>query len=275
MSQNRIYDDTKSAIFHDPRKMHFYYLHYMNFNTRNFVFLMVICLGMSSCAILGGNRNMDKQSKAIIEKAIAYAGGQEKFDSLGNMHYLKEVIFYGEDGNQQSKNFELHSYDMTEASGKIEWIINSVRTKISYTKDQLKYAKNGMYDASKKQDGINKLKASHYVLFMPWRLIDGNADIRYVGEKQLPNEEILVDVLEVNYENENPDRDIWWYYFNKKTGAWEGNMVKHKDHYSYVRNLSMRDFKGIKLHGKRKSYRVDADGNILYLRADYNYQNYR
>ncbi len=247
----------------------------MNFNIKSLIFLTLLCASISSCAILGGNRNMDKQSKVIVQKAIAYAGGQASFDSLGKMHYLKEIVFYDENQKQESKNFELHSYDMKEASGKIEWIKNSVRTKISYTKDQLKYAKNGMYDPTKKQDGINKLKASHYVLFMPWKLIDGNADIRYIGEKSLPNEEVMVDVLEVNYEMENPDGDIWWYYFNKKTGAWEGNMVKHKDHYSYVRNLSMTDFKGVKLHNKRKSYRVDSQGNILYLRADYNYQNYR
>ena len=51
-------------------------------------------------------------------------------------------------------------------------------------------------------------------------------------------------------------------------------MVQHADHYSYVENQSFHEVEGFLLPKTRKSYRVDQDRNILYLRADYAYDDY-
>ncbi|OYX13881.1 MAG: hypothetical protein B7Z16_15160 [Algoriphagus sp. 32-45-6] len=53
-----------------------------------------------------------------------------------------------------------------------------------------------------------------------------------------------------------------------------GNEVQLKDHRSLVYDLSEENVGGLKLHGKRESWRVNDKGERLFLRAEYRYSEY-
>ncbi|MDX5340133.1 MAG: hypothetical protein LPK25_13990, partial [Cyclobacteriaceae bacterium] len=71
-----------------------------------------------------------------------------------------------------------------------------------------------------------------------------------------------------------PDSDIWWYYFDQNTYLMAGSEVQLKDHRSLVYDLEEENAGGLKLHGKRESWRIDDQGERLFLRAEYQYSDY-
>ena len=50
--------------------------------------------------------------------------------------------------------------------------------------------------------------------------------------------------------------------------------MQHTDHFSYVKNLTFQEVNGFVLPQLRKSYRADSSRNILYLRAEYEYDHF-
>jgi hypothetical protein len=101
-------------------------------------------------------------------------------------------------------------------------------------------------------------------------LLDEEAKLIFEGQKTLESGE-LVEVIRVDY---GPDSDVWWYFFDQETAEMVGNEIQLKDHRSLVYNLSVEEVEGLKLHGKRESYRVNEQGEKLFLRAEYRYSDY-
>lgn len=229
---------------------------------------------VASCSIFNRGPKSDKESKAIVSKAIIAAGGQDALKALKEISYLKKIKNFKEDGTMLNELFEIHNYDLASDKGRIEWINNSLRSKLSYSGDTVKFAQNARYDTTNQQLWLDKKNSSHYILFMPWKLTDKKAITKYMGTVYL-EDNTLVDVVYVTYPSDKLNLDEWWYYFNTKTGVFEGNMVKHNEKYSYVRNQSMSSFKGLKLHKNRTSYSVDSARNIIYKQAEYEYLNYK
>lgn len=229
---------------------------------------------IASCAIFNRGPKTDKRSQEIITSAVMASGGANTLSILDKISYLKKVRLLDKTGSQESEIFEIHNYNLVDDTGKIEWIDNSVRSKLSFKGDLVEYSKNAQYDTTSMDFWQEKRLASQKYLLLPWKLDDPAAVATYRGTTTLVDSTI-VNVLEVIYPNVTDITTPEWYYFNTKSNRLEGYMIKKGGNFSFIKNVETVDFKGLILPTKRVSYRVDSLRNIQYTLAEYEYYNYR
>ena len=243
-------------------------------NFLQYTIVLLMMLFIASCALFNKSPKSDKKSKEVIARSIVKAGGAEAMSKITELRYLKKVQLLANDGEKESELFEIHTYDLAADKGKIEWINNAVRSKLSYSGDSIEFTKNSQYDTTNHAYWREKRLASQKVLFMPWKLNDEGAVGQYKGLTTL-DDSISVEIVEVSYPKIENNTELTWYYFDTKTGALRGYMIKNDNKYSYIQTVAEIEFKGIMLPSKRSSYRVDSLRNIQFPLAQYEYYNYR
>jgi hypothetical protein len=215
----------------------------------------------------------EEQAQILLEKSMMAHGGADKWSEISSMKFRKWTRLLNEDGSVESELDQWHEFRFKPFfEGKITWTKDSVSHVSTWDGSQMRYfmgeneVKNEGFLASKKKD----FDAAFYTVSQPWKLLDEGAKLLYEGQKTLENGK-LVEVIRVDY---GPDSDVWWYYFDPETFEMVGNEIQLKDHRSLVYNLSFEEVEGLKLHGKRESYRVNEQGEKLFLRAEYLYSQY-
>ena len=156
--------------------------------------------------------------------------------------------------------------------GNISWTKDSIVHGMSWDGATFRYQMgenevlNADFLASKKKD----FDAAFYTVAQPWKLLDKGGSLFYEGIKKLENGKEVASIR-VDY---GPNSDTWWYYFDPTTYLMLGNEVQLKDHRSFIYDLSTEQAEDLLFHGKRESWRVDEEGNRLFLRAEYRYSNF-
>jgi len=183
-----------------------------------------------------------------------------------------------EDGSVEKGAKQFHEYSFFPKKIKIESKEGETQKDLIFEKGKAIQKVDGKLNSEAKQESLmNSIYTSTFVIEIPFKFLDKGAEISYAGLDTLKTGE-AVEVLRVDYHpkkhNNLTTEDTWWLYFNEKDYRLHGYMVKHKDHHSYVKNLTMTTEKGFLFPTHRKSYRVDTDRNILYLRAEYFYKDY-
>lgn len=216
----------------------------------------------------------EKQARELVEKSIAAHGGAEKWSEISSLKFRKMTRLFHEDGSVESELDQWHEFRFKPFfEGKITWTKDSIPHVSTWDGTQMQYfmggneVKNDGFLASKKKD----FDAAFYAVSQPWKLLDEEVKLIYEGQKTLESGK-SVDVIRVDY---GPDSDIWWYYFDPETAEMIGNEIQLKDHRSLVYNLGIEEVEGLKFHGKRESFRVNEQGEKLFLRAEYLYSEYQ
>ncbi|MDF1698781.1 MAG: DUF6503 family protein [Saprospiraceae bacterium] len=207
-------------------------------------------------------------SESIIQKAIEAHGGFETWSNLDTTQYQKHITLFYEDGTVEKEIHQTHTY-YNEAflSGTIAWM-DSIPRQIVYnngTADKI----NGNEVTENSASALNTFNAAYYVLNMPWKLKDPDADITYLGLDSIMGHS-NVHVLQVVYPNQQKN-DTWEYYFNPKDGTLLANKVFHGATSSFISNDEYVMYKGLKFNAKRTSYTLDSLGKVLFVRAKYVY----
>jgi hypothetical protein len=219
----------------------------------------------------------EKKAKAIIEKSIIAHGGAETWKSLESFSLEKESWLFLENGEIEThsvQNLEFRHQPFFEA--KITWEKDSLIHKVIFDGVKTRYwmgeneIQNEGFLASKKKD----MDAAYYVLTKPFDLFDQSKNIEYQGIDKLNDGREVETVQVIDGDPNDPAVDIWWYYFDRESYQIIGYKVKTSDHFSMVYNLDWDNSTGILFPKKRESYRVDSLGNILYLRAKYEFRKY-
>lgn len=220
----------------------------------------------------------DEQARAVIKKAIEYAGGLEKFWSANQVSYSKDWQLLDASGAIERDVQQLHHIEFTATSFniRVESKEGEETTITTRNKGQFERTVNGKTVEADKTTLASYLNSSTYPTFMPFALLDEGTTLTYKGIDTLASGQV-VDVLQASYEQaENTtSNDIWKYFFDRETGAMPGCWVKTPDHYSYIENLSMQRVDSLLFYKNRESYRVDSLGNKLFLRATYEYNNFK
>ncbi len=221
----------------------------------------------------------DQKAKDLLEKAIASAGGLERWKRVKDVHFEKEFALYTESGEIENGAVQSHHYRFQPRSVvDISWQKDDEQHVLSYRENKVQKTINTKVDTTvNPQSLLNNILSATFVVSIPFNLLDPGVELSYVGPKTLPDGK-TVEVLKAVYnpaKNENHStRDIWWHYFDAESFLENSYMVQHADHFSMVQNVSMAEAGGIHFPKERKSYRVDESGNILYLRATYDYRKY-
>ncbi|MGY6522786.1 MAG: hypothetical protein ACXIUD_13715 [Mongoliitalea sp.] len=231
-----------------------------------------------SLAIISACSPSENEAISLLEKAAQAHGSQVKWDELRGFEFVKKTTLYTEEGAQESilvqhLQFKLQPY--FEAN--LNWEKDSIEHRLSFDGLKTRYYMgsneilNEGFLASKKRD----IDAAFYVMDKPFALLKGDKNLRYEGLVTLPDGREMDCIHVIDGDSSDPKIDQWWYYFHPQSHQLVAYKVKTADHYSLVYNLEMDRSLGIAFPMKRESFRVDSLGNILYLRASYEFTNYQ
>jgi hypothetical protein len=159
-----------------------------------------------------------------------------------------------------------------ELDATIRWIENGDSIKIVYKHNEANQYVNGTLDSSAAEAAKATVDAALYVLFQPFKLMDDNVILKYMGIDSLDGRP--VHMVKPVYSGQQPGDDEWIFYFDASTDELMANLVNHNGRRSFIKNLAFDPTISLYLHQHRKSYFVDSALNIQYLRAEYFYTNY-
>ncbi|WP_435625802.1 hypothetical protein [Flagellimonas sp.] len=235
-------------------------------------FLMVSCKRSAEKAI-----PEEPTALQVVEKGIEMAGTMEKWKNIASLEYTKKSRLLLENGEVESDVTQRHHYIYRpNKSVRISWVVDKDSFLIVHNDSvSQKFKNDSLVDQG---TGVKAtVNSATYVLGMPFKLLDTGTTLSYDGLKSF-NAIDTVHAVNATYAPEqhknHSTQDEWWYHFDKNTGAFVGSMVYHAPTHALIENLSMITEKGLTFPEHRKSYRCDADGNKVFLRAEFWYSNY-
>lgn len=208
----------------------------------------------------------------VLEKSVSFHGGSEEWTNIKAVEYHKKTQLFTQNGDleKESEATYKHMFRPTFTTYKTlveEGKVNLTRMTGIAAKDSLPFASQAEYQQAKKD-----LDAAFYVVWQPFKLLEEQEQLEYLGTEQLEDKTEVYVLKNQYYKDDGSQDNTWWFYFNKKNGRLEGNMVKHGTTFSYIRNTSYEQKTGLSLNKTRTSYRVDSLRNIEFVRAKYWYE---
>lgn len=218
----------------------------------------------------------DSRANAVVNKAIDWAGGIEKWQNLSSISYTKRSQLLLENNLIEYDITQRHDYLLYPSlSMTIKWSNNGNLNQLLHSDTaSLRFFNDSLIDKGEKvsESALSAL----YVLGMPFKLKDPGTRLSYEGREDFNGRP--ADVIRANYEPDvygnHSTSDTWWYYFGIKDGAFLGCKVYHSPTYALIENVDFHDIEGLKLQKKRMSYRCDSLGNKLFKRAEFWYSDF-
>ena len=210
-------------------------------------------------------------ASVLLEKSLVAHGGKKAWSIVSEISYLKNIELYDSIGKLEKEINQKIKHTWNPSSTKIEWdnIDNRYVTILREEKIELFKNNQMVLDSQEVAKAYDNTKGALYVFWQPYKLIDSNARLDYIGLVTLLDS-ISVHNLKVSYPLD-PTADVWHYYFNEENFMLEATQVNHDERISLIINESFEDKTGLFLNKTRKSYFVDSLGKIKYLRAAYKY----
>lgn len=241
-----------------------------------------ICFDCQNNASYGSPFSMikDEKLKNILQRAMDKAGGWQQWKALQNVNFDKQYNLYNSSGEIEKTVLEQHHYQfLPDYHIQIKYTENGNQYEIILDEWGVQKKENGILDTTTNTTNlVNTILASTFVANLPFNILDSTAQIKYLGIDTLRSNK-AVDVVQVIYNanlyEQHTHSDKWWFYFDQQDGTFWGYLVQHDNHFSYIENLSFQSIDGFQWIKERASYRTDSLRNLLYLRADYNYENYK
>ncbi|MEN0003320.1 MAG: hypothetical protein AAF798_04230 [Bacteroidota bacterium] len=221
----------------------------------------------------------DQAASVLLKKAIDRAGGLEAWNKLKRLSFQKFYSLFDEAQQvEKSAQQQHHYFYQPKKMVEIQWLEKGKVHQIVQDGNRVSKLINAQVDATAKTESLLKtIESATFVVSIPFKLLDKGVALSYAGKDTLDNGK-AVEVLKAVYNPSTHDThttpDTWWHYYDAADYTFVGYMVQHADHYSYVLNTTFEEKGGFIFPKDRKSYRVDAERNKLYLRAEYAYANY-
>ena len=254
-------------------------------STHPFLSICIICLFSGlfvSCKFSKETENSDASSKEltaldVVENAIHVAGTNEKWKKIASLSYTKQSKLLLENGEIESEVTQRHDYQLRpEKSIKITWVVEKDSFLVTHNDSISQKFKNGILidEGETVKASVN---SSLYVIGMPFKLLDKGTVLSYEGLQTL-NAADTIHTINATYDTKkhhnHSTQDEWWYHFDKNSGAFLSSMVYHEPTYALIENTVTTRQDGLTFPAERKSYRCDASGKKLFLRAEFWYTDY-
>ena len=210
-------------------------------------------------------------ASVLLEKSLVAHGGKKAWSIVSEISYLKNIELYDSIGKLEKEINQKIKHTWNPSSTKIEWNNVDDHYVALLREEKIELFKNNqiVLDSQEVAKAYDNTKGALYVFWQPYKLIDSNARLEYIGLVTLLDS-ISVHNLKVSYPLD-PTADVWHYYFNEENFMLEATQVNHDERISLIINESFEDKTGLFLNKTRKSYFIDSLGKIKYLRAAYKY----
>ena len=211
-------------------------------------------------------------AESLIKRSIQAHGGSNLVKQFKSIQYNKSTKLY-------SKNGELENHLIQKISHQWDPFLTSIKWKNSegcfYAKKKdgkvsLKLNNKLIKDPLKLIQAESNLDAAFYVFWQPFQLLEPNAKKVLLGNKKILDS---IDVIEVQISySDEIGADQWHYFIDPKNFKIRGVKVEHKGQISLIINEIYETKTGLSLNKSRKSYFLNSEGKIKYLKADYKYE---
>ena len=198
-------------------------------------------------------------------------GGKKAWSKVSEISYLKNIELYDSIGKLEKEVNQKIKHTWNPSSTKMEWGDVDDQYVALLQEEKIELFKNNQMvsDSQEVAQAYDNSKGALYVFWQPYKLIDSNARLDYIGIVTLLDS-ISVHRVKVSYPLD-PIADVWNYYFNEENFMLKATEVNHDGRISLIINESVEDKTGLFLNKTRKSYFIDSLRKIKYLRAAYKY----
>lgn len=215
--------------------------------------------------------NMDDSSRAIIDRAIAYAGGNENWQQKKTLSFDKKSISYDSTGKtirEINQHFDYVIRPIFKA--KATYMLGDTSITLLHDGEKARKLYNGKVSGEQNDiDGAwNSCFGSEYVMCMPFKLKDPGINTKYIGEVTLADgaPAQIVQASYIKGAGSNPGH-IWYYYFEPGTGKLLANSFNGKNNYwDYTRYKQLDSTGGLLMPAIRVGYTADTlnkPGNMI------------
>ena len=228
--------------------------------------VLLLLTGLVSCQQDPTNNlpvTMDDSSRVIINRAIAYAGGDAAWQQKKTLSFDKKSISYDSTGKITRELDQHFEYMLKpEFRAKVSYMLHDTAVMLIHNGQQARKLFNGKASTEQKDidNAWNSSFGSQFVISMPYKLKDPGIIAEYVGRITMPNG-MPAQVVKTSFRKgagSNPDH-VWYYYFEPGTGKLLANALNGKDHYwDYTRYESFEKADGSLMPALRKSYAADT-----------------
>ncbi len=213
----------------------------------------------------------DLNARQLLENACN-GSGYEKWLTISRLEFTKHTMLFDSTGLVE---LERHQDIMIEKDSRriqISWSENGVSHKIIKEGEEIyQYEGEKQLDNPRESSLWNTVLSTEYVMNIPFKLLEPGYTLHYEGIDSIPR----IGTSHALMAKYSESVDTWWHYYEIETYRQVGYKVKHLDHISLVVNEDLTEKSGILWPKKRTSYRVNEDGQIMFLRAKYDYDNYQ
>lgn len=234
--------------------------------------ILLICFALLSC-----KPTSERTAINLISKSIEAHGGSVRWENVESLTFAKETRLYQADSSLENELFqEIEIRFQPNWEIRMSWEKDSIRHKALFDGKRTRYwlgeneIQNADFLKSKKRD----LDAAGYVMTKPFDLLEGEKQLEYLGLKRLPDGKEYESVQVIDGLPETGNLDVWVYYFDPSDSRLMAYSVKTSDHTSLVMNGDFEFFEGLLFPKSRISYRLQENGQIEYLRAEYRYADF-
>lgn len=236
--------------------------------------MFIVLISCSSPKPAEKGKDQIALADSIAWLSIEVHGGWDTWQNLQSISFTKTTTLFDSVGAEESTITQHHNFDLKpDLAGTIEWIENGDSIRIVYAKDQATRYVNRVPKPEMAEAAADAVMAPLFVLFQPFKLMDPGTQLEYLGSDTLAG--VPVDVIRPVYQGADESSDQWLFYFDKETHELICHRVNHNGRISLIQNMSFDHTTGLRLHGHRKSFFVDSQNEIRYLRAEYFYEDYQ
>lgn len=224
------------------------------------------------------NQIKDPELRDVLTKIIDRAGGIEAYNSLDSLSFVKRtVLYHSVDSLENDYTQQIKFIFKPQLSGSITWSDSIDVYRINYANNRSTKSVNGI-DSGEKEEGLRQtVMSSYFTLFIPFKLLDPGVKLKYLGKEEFSARN--VHVIKADFDPSKHDNhstsDSWWIYFDSETYEMLGYLVYHAPTYALVVNRSKADQSPINFDSKRETYRVDSLKNKQFLRAEFEYTQFK
>ena len=219
--------------------------------------------------VLLANRAVAQESpQALVDRAIAHAGGREAWDAAQTVQFRKTIVRFAPDGSVSSTQVQIHRYEMDPVTRmRIEYEEKGARIVLINDGEQAWKIVDGKVGTTQADTNSarNSTFGSHYVFGMPFKLRDPGATLSDAGMKTL-DDGTVVRQVRVNYAKGVGDAGgmhTWTYLIEPKTGRMAANLLMYAaGRYDWTEYHDENTIGALTLSTLRRGFNADANGKV-------------
>ena len=224
------------------------------------------------CLLLFNHCKTPNEATVLLEKSINAHGGKALWENVSAIRYNKKTVFYFEDGTVEKVVDQQHFNRFNPFYASQQWASETGTYFATMASEELQLTLDNqpINNAEEIAAAQNSIQGAFYVFWQPYKLLDPDTQLEYLGPKKLFTNQQTV-VLKATYPMTD-STDIWYYFLDQQNYRVVASAVDHDGRISLITNDAYEEKTGLFLNQKRSSYFVDQNFVPRYLRASYDYQ---